>query len=52
MSLLEGATIRVRMDSELSVEFEVNVGMDQGSVLSHFLQWWWMLSLNLPEKVC
>ena len=43
--------MRVMMDSELSVEFEVKVGMDQGSALSLFLQWWQMLSLNLPERV-
>ena len=34
MSLYEGAKTRVRVDSELSVEFEVNVGMQQGSMLS------------------
>ena len=28
---------RVRVDSELSEEFEVNVGMHKGSVLSPFL---------------
>ena len=37
MSLCEGAKTRVRVDSELSEEFEVNVGMHQGSVPSHFL---------------
>ena len=37
MSLHEGAKTRVRVDSELSEEFEVKVGMHQGSVLSHFL---------------
>ena len=37
MSLYEGAKIRVRVGSELSEEFEVNVGMHQGSVLSPFL---------------
>ena len=31
---------RVRVDSELSVEFEVDLGMHQGSVLSPFLHWW------------
>ena len=35
LRLYEGA--RVRVDSELSEEFEVNVGMYQGSVLSPFL---------------
>ena len=37
MSLCEGAKTRVRVDSELSEEFEVNVGMHQVSVLSPFL---------------
>ena len=37
MSLYEGAKTRVRVDSELSEEFEVKVGMHQVSVLSHFL---------------
>ena len=37
MSLYEGAKTRVRVDSELSEEFEVKIGMDQGSVLSPFL---------------
>ena len=37
MSLYEGAKTGVRMDSELSEEFEVRVGMHQGSVLSPFL---------------
>ena len=37
MSLYKGARTRVRVDSELSVEFEVKVGMHQGSVLSPFL---------------
>ena len=37
MSLYEGAKTRVRVDSQLSVEFEVEVGMHQGSVLSPFL---------------
>ena len=32
-----GAKTRVRVDSELSEEFEVKVGMYQGSVLSSFL---------------
>ena len=32
-----GGMTRVRVDFELSEEFEVNVGMHQGSVLSHFL---------------
>ena len=36
MSLCERAETRVRMDSELSKKFEVNVGMHQGSVLSPF----------------
>ena len=34
MSLYEGATTKLRLDSEASQEFEVNVGMHQGSVLS------------------
>ena len=37
MSLCEGAKTRVRVDSELSGEFEVKVGMHQGSVLSPFI---------------
>ena len=37
MSLNEGAKTRIKMDSELSEEFEANVGMHQGSVLSPFL---------------
>ena len=36
MSLYERVKTRVRVDSELSEEFEVKVGMHQGSVLSHF----------------
>ena len=41
LRLYEGAKTRVRVDCELSEEFEVNVGMYQGSVLSpFFLQWW------------
>ena len=34
MSLYDGAKTRVRVDSELSDEFELKVGMHQGSVLS------------------
>ena len=42
MSLYEGVKIRFRVDSKMSEEFEVKVGMHQGSVLSpFFLQWWW-----------
>ena len=37
MSLYEGAKTRVRVDSVLSEEFEVEVGIDHGSVLSPFL---------------
>ena len=37
MSLYKGEKTRVRVDSELSEEFEVKVGMHQGSVLSPFL---------------
>ena len=37
MSLYEGAKTRVRVDYELSEEFEVKVKMHQGSVLSPFL---------------
>ena len=37
MSLYEGAKIRVGVDSELSEEFQVKVGMHHGSVLSPFL---------------
>ena len=37
MSLYEGTTTRVRVDSELSDELEVTLGMQQGSVLSPLL---------------
>ena len=37
MSLFEGAKTMVGVDSELSEEFEVKVGMYQGSVLLPFL---------------
>ena len=37
MSLHEESETRVRVDSDLSEEFEVKVGMHQGSVLSPFL---------------
>ena len=37
MILYEGEKLRVGVDLELSEEFEVKVGMHQGSVLSHFL---------------
>ena len=37
MNLYEGAKTRVRVDSELSGEFEVKMRMHQGSMLSHFL---------------
>ena len=37
MSLFKGAKTRVRVDSELSEEFDVNVEMHQVSVLSPFL---------------
>ena len=36
MGLYEGAKTKVRVDYELSEEFEVTVGMHQGSVLSPF----------------
>ena len=36
MSMYEGAKTIVRVDSELSEEFDVKVGMHQGSVLSPF----------------
>ena len=39
MSLYEEAATRVRVDSELSEEFEVKVGMHQGCVLSLFIFW-------------
>ena len=42
MSLHEGANTRVGVHSELSDEFEAKVGMLQASVLSHFLQWWYV----------
>ena len=41
MNLYEGAKTRVIVDSELSEEFEVTVGMHKGSVLSPFLLHWW-----------
>ena len=37
LRVYEGAKTRVRVDCELSEEFEVNVGIYQGSVLSPFL---------------
>ena len=37
ISLYEGAKTRVRVDSELSEEFEVKVGMHQGSMLLPFI---------------
>ena len=37
MSLYEVAKTRITLDSELSEEFEVKVGMHEGSVLSPFL---------------
>ena len=37
MSMYEGAKTRVRVDSELSEEFEVNVGMHQGCIILHLL---------------
>ena len=37
MSLYEGTKTKVRVDSELSEEFEVKVGMHQGSVLLPFI---------------
>ena len=37
MSLYDRAKMRVRVNSELLEEFEVNVGMHHGSVLSPFL---------------
>ena len=36
MNLYVGAKTSVRVDSELSWEFEIKVGMHQGSVLSPF----------------
>ena len=37
MSLYEGAKTRIRLDSEMSGEFEVKVGMHQGYVQSPFV---------------
>ena len=37
MSVYEGAKTRVRVDSDLSEEFDVKVGMHQGYVLSPIL---------------
>ena len=51
MSLYEGAKTRVRVDSELTEEFEAKVGMHQGSVLSPLsLAVVVDISLNLPES--
>ena len=36
MSLYEGATMRVNVDFKLSKEFEVNVGIHQGTVMYKF----------------
>ena len=48
MILYNGVKTKVRVDSELSQEFDVKEVMHQGSVLSPFLlHFWWMLSLNL-----
>ena len=52
MSLYEGAKIRIRVDSEMSQEFEVEVAIHQGSVLSPFffiLKLRQMLSLNWTD---
>ena len=52
MRLYEGAKTRVSVDSELSEEFEVKVGMYKESVLSPFL---FAVEVdvvkNLPERV-
>ena len=37
MSQHERSKTRIRVDSEMSEEFEIKVWMHQGSVLSHFL---------------
>ena len=37
MRLYEGAKTSIRVDCELSGEFEVKVGMHQGHVLFHFI---------------
>ena len=37
LSLYEGAKTRIRLDCELSEEFDVKVGIHQGSVLSPFV---------------
>ena len=52
MSLCERAKTRVRVDCELSEEFEVKVGMHQDLCYLFFLQLWLMLSLNWQYKVC
>ena len=41
VSMYEGAKTRVRVDSELSEEFEVKVGIYQGSVHSTLFHQWW-----------
>ena len=49
MSLYEGANTRVIVDSELPEEFEVKVGMYQGSALWHFL---FAVMVDVVTKIC
>ena len=47
MSLYEGARTIVRVDSKLSEDFEVKMGMHQHICCQlFFLQLWWMFLLN------
>ena len=46
MSLYEEAKTTVRVDSQLTEEFEVKVRIHQESALSPFFHLWLMLSLN------
>ena len=43
MSLYEGANTRVKVDSELSEEFEVKVGCTKDLCYYHFLMHWWSI---------
>ena len=47
MSLHQGAKTKVKVDTELSEEFEVKVGMHQRSVLSNSLLLWLLLLARL-----
>ena len=51
ISLYDDAKTRVRVGSAYSKEFEVKVGVHQGSVLSPLLQWLWTLLQKMQEGV-